>query len=177
MVLSADEVVRFLEAIPTLKSRTALTTVYAAVLRLSEVVLLKIADIESQRMVIRASKARAARTVSCSPHSYCAPAIGGWLGHSAGCSSAVTWTGRSIPQYCTPPALRPTWRRACKKVTVHSLRHSFATHLLENGADLRIIQLLLGHASLASTARYTTKAISNTPSPLDRLRLEVVPPG
>ena len=81
---------------------------------------------------------------------------------NAACRSAVTATGLS------------------KRVTVHTLRHSFATHLLENGTDIRIIQVLLGHAHLSSTAHYTqvsNKTICSTTSPLDRLRLEVTPPG
>jgi site-specific recombinase XerD len=94
--------------------------------------------------------------------------------------------GRDDERPLVPKVLHAACRSASaaaglsKQVTVHTLRHSFATHLLESGAEVRIIQVLLDRASLASTACHTrvaTKTISNTPSPLDRLRLEVVPSG
>ena len=184
VVLSADEVVRFLEAVPSLKSRTALTTAYAAGLRASEVVLLKVADIDSERMVIRVEHGKGGkdRYVMLSPQllrilrSYWRLARPQhWL-----------FPGRDEDRPLAPTVLHAACRSAraaaglSKQVTVHTLRHSFATHLLENGTDIRIIQVLLGHTNLSSTARYTqvsTKTIRNTPSPLDRLRLEVVPPG
>ena len=183
VVLSANEVARFLEAIPSLKSRIALTTVYAAGLRVSEAVMLKIADIDSGRLVIRVEPGKGGedRYVMLSPQLL--RILRGYWRRTR--PQRWLFPGRAEDRPLEPTTLHAACRSAraaaglAKEVTPHTLRHSFATHLLENGADIRIIQVLLGHANLQSTAHYArvaTKTISQTPSPLDRLRVEVVPP-
>ena len=183
-ILSADEVVRFLEAVPSLKARAALTTAYAAGLRASEAVSLKVADIDSDRMVIQVRHGKGAkdRTVMLSLQllailrTYWRLARpGDWLFPGRG-------PDKPIDVQVLHAACRSATKAAAlvKQVSVHTLRHSFATHLLESGVDIRIIQVLLGHSSLSTTARYThvaTTTIAATRSPLDRLSLEVVPPA
>jgi len=182
IVLSADEVVRFLEAVPSLKTRTALTAAYAVGLRASEAVGLKLCDIDSKRMVMRVEHGKGgkdryvmlpAQLLNILRTYWRLARPKDWL-----------FPGRDGP--IDVQVLYSACRSACaaaklgKRVTVHTLRHSFATHLLENGTDIRIIQVLLGHNNLSSTARYTrvsTGLIARTESPLERLKLEVVPPA
>jgi len=181
--LSADEVVRFLEAVSSLKARVALTTAYAAGLRVSEVAALRVRDIDSQRMVVRIGHGKGGKERggmrSASPvgilRSY-------W--HLAR-PKPFLFPGRMGDTPINPTVLHAACRSAAvaaglnKRVSVHVLRHSFATHLLESGVDIRIIQVLLGHENLSTTARYTrvsTGVIATTESPLDRLALQVTPP-
>ncbi len=184
VVLSADEVVRFLEAVPSLKARTALTTAYAAGLRASEAAGLRVADIDSERMVIQVRHGKGGKdhTVMLSAQLLTILRTYWRLARPA------TWLfpGRHESKPIDVQVLHAACRSARaaaglgKRVTVHTLRHSFATHLLESGVDIRIIQVLLGHNNLSTTARYTrvaTTTIAGTESPLDRLSLEVVPPG
>ncbi|HEY0419353.1 MAG TPA: tyrosine-type recombinase/integrase [Acetobacteraceae bacterium] len=184
VVLGADEVVRFLEAVAGLKHRAALTTAYAAGLRVSEVVSLKVANIDSSRMVIRIEQGKGAKD----RYVMLSPQLLGILRSYWQLTRPVHWLfpGRDADHPRHPTALHGACRSAQaaagldKRVTVHTLRHSFATHLLESGTDIRIIQALLGHNNLQTTARYTqvaTSTIGRTPSPLDRLRLEVTPPA
>jgi integrase/recombinase XerD len=183
VVLSAEEVVAFLEAVPSLKTRTALTTAYAAGLRASEAVGLKVADIDSGRMVIRVEHGKGGKD----RYVMLSAQLLGILRIYWRLARPTRWLfpGRDETKPLDIQVLHAACRSACaaaglaKHVTVHTLRHSFATHLLESGTDIRIIQALLGHNSLHTTARYThvaTSTIGRTPSPLDRLRLEVTPP-
>ncbi len=184
VVLSTDEVVRFLEAVPSLKARTALTTAYAAGLRASEAVGLKVGDIDSGRMVIRVEHGKGGKD----RYVMLSAQLLGILRIYWRLARPAEWLfpGREESKPIDVQVLHSACRSARiaagldKRVTVHTLRHSFATHLLENGTDIRIIQVLLGHANLSSTARYTQVSaglIRRTESPLDRLKLEVVPPA
>jgi site-specific recombinase XerD len=181
VVLSTDEMARFLAALEDPKHRAPLMTAYAAGLRLSEVAGLRVADIDSTRMVIhvRQGKGQKDRDVMLSPRlltvlreywEACRP-------------GPFLFPGREPDR---PVALR-TVQMVCrgaleasgpgKHVHMHTLRHSFATRLLEAGTDLRTIQVLLGHHSFSTAARYlhlTTAALRSTRSPFDGLG---VPPG
>jgi integrase/recombinase XerD len=183
VVLSPEEVARLLDAAPSLKYKTALSVAYGAGLRASEVVALKVSDIDSQRMVIRVEqgKGRKDRYVMLSPHlldllrawwQLARPQ--GWL--FPGQNRLNPLTTRQLNRACHAAAHRA---EIDKRVSLHTLRHSFATHLLEQNIDIRVIQVLLGHAKLDTTALYTrvaTKTIQQVMSPLDRITLTQAEP-
>lgn len=176
VVLSPEEVLQFLDCVGSIKHRAILTTCYAAGLRISEAVRLKPADIDSPRMVIRVEQGKGQndRYVMLSPK---------LLETLRGYWRAVRpneWlfegnvSGQPISTSAVDLACRKARRLSGirKPITPHSLRHGFAVHLLESGTDIRTIQLLLGHRSLTTTARYlriATSKVCSTSSPLDLL--------
>jgi site-specific recombinase XerD len=176
VILSPEEVLQFLGCVGNTKHRAILTSCYAAGLRISESVHLKAPDIDSQRMVIRVDqgKGRKDRYVMLSPklletlRSYWrAVRPKDWLFEG-------DIPGQPITTNAVELACRKARRlsRMHKPITPHSLRHAFAVHLLEAGTDVRTIQLLLGHRSLATTARYlriATSKVCSASSPLDLL--------
>lgn len=183
VVLSPEEVARLLDAAPGLKYKAALSVAYGAGLRVSEVVALKVSDIDSKRMVIRIEqgKGRKDRYVMLSPHllellrawwKLARPQ--GWL--FPGQNRLNPLTTRQLNRACHAAADKAG---IGKPVSMHTLRHSFATHLLEQNIDIRVIQVLLGHAKLDTTALYTrvaTKTIQQVMSPLDRITLTQAEP-
>jgi integrase/recombinase XerD len=176
LILSPEEVLHFLPCVQQLNHRVILTSCYAAGLRISEAVRLKAPAIDSQRMVIRVEQGKgqkdryvmlSARLLEILRNYWKATRPKEWL-----------FPGDKPGQ----PISRNTVEHACMKahqlsgltkpVTPHSLRHAFAVHLLESGTDIRTIQLLLGHRSLVTTARYlriATTKVCSTSSPLDLL--------
>lgn len=182
-VLTQDEVLRFLEAIEGVKYRTVFATIYAAGLRISEAARLQVHDIDSRRMVIHVvqGKGRKDRLVMLSAQLLAMlrdywkqERPRHWLFPGADAERPVT--ARSLQR-----AFRIAAARAGlgSTVSVHTLRHSFATHLLEQGVELRVIQELLGHRQITSTTRYArvaTKMIRKIQSPLEALNLAFASP-
>jgi integrase/recombinase XerD len=182
-VLSVNEVARFLDAVPDVKSRAILITAYAAGLRVSEVAALRVGDIDSQRMTLRvaAGKGGKERLVMLSPK-LLAVLRAYWKVERP---SDWLFPGRAKGEHVSIRTVQLACKTARqnaglgKPVSMHTLRHSFATHLLEAGTDLCTIQLLLGHRSLSSTARYlhvATTTVCAAASPFERLDLGIPAP-
>jgi integrase/recombinase XerD len=176
VVLSVQEVARFFKAIPSLKHRTILMLAYGAGLRIGEAVRVRVADIDRQRKVLRVQQGKGKKD----RYTLLSPALQEIL-------DRYCWAARPedllfTTRFQDRPITDSTVQRVCiqarkdagidKRISPHTLRHSFATHLLEAGTDLRVMQVLLGHASPKTTAIYThvsTALIGRTVSPLDTL--------
>lgn len=185
VVLSVDEAKRFMASATHPKFKAALAVAYGAGLRVSEVVALKVSDIDSKRMAIRVEQGKGSRD----RYAMLSPVLlehlrdwwrfanqqgqmfeGGWL--FPGLNPIDHMTARHLSRICKQTANAASIE---KNVSMHTLRHSFATHLLEAKVDIRIIQVLLGHAQLSTTARYTqvaTDLLKEVISPLDTLSIK-----
>jgi integrase/recombinase XerD len=176
VVLSHEEILLFFDHVTGMKNRAALMTCYGSGLRVSEAVALRIADIDSRRMLIRVEQGKGQKDRYAMLSERLLQVLRRyWMAFQPRHYLFPSWRENrhmgttSLQLACREAAARAGLR---KKITVHTLRHSFATHLLENGTDLRVIQVLLGHEQIDTTARYTRvspQLVSATMSPLDRL--------
>ena len=176
IVLSPEEVARLLEAAPGPKYKAALGAAYGAGLRVSEVVALKVSDIDSNRMLLRIEQGKGRKDRFAMLSERLLELLRDW--YRIARPPLWLFSGRDLMLPLTTRQLNRAVHAAAemaeitKRVTPHTLRHSFATHLLEQNIDIRVIQVLLGHAKLDTTALYTrvaTNAIRAVTSPLDRL--------
>jgi integrase/recombinase XerD len=182
VVLSPEEVRRLIAAAANLKHQTALSVAYGAGLRASEVVALKVGDIDSQRMTLRIEqgKGRRDRYAMLSPVLLERLRVWWRVARAQGCMLDGGWLFPGLDPK-DPLSTRQLTRaihaaaeaaNIDKRVSMHTLRHSFATHLLEQKEDIRVIQVLLGHRQIETTTLYTqvaTDLLRKVISPLDRL--------
>ncbi len=192
VVLSPDEVARLLDATTCLKHQAALSVAYGAGLRVAEVAHLKVADIDSERMLLRVERGKGGQHRNAMLSTGLLALLRQWwkVGRQQGVMHRDGWLFPG--QHAMKPISTRQLHRIvveaahaadiAKRVGPHTLRHSFATHLLEDGTDIRVIQVLLGHAKLDNTAFYTkvaTRTVHAVTSPLDKLGLfkmgEIVP--
>ncbi len=182
VILSPEEVARLLDHSPGLKARAALSLAYGAGLRASEVVSLKVADIDPERQVIRIEQGKGRKDRYAMLSDDLLELLRAWW--RAGREKAVMlpdgwlFPGQNPVNHQTTRQLSRIFHGAKdaagidKKVSLHTLRHCFATHLLEQGVDIRVIQVLLGHAKLNTTAHYSqvdSRALRAVKSPLELL--------
>ena len=183
-VLSVDEVARLLAGANNPKHRAALAVAYGTGLRASEVVHLKVSDIDSERMIVRVVQGKGQRDRYAMLSPSLLELLRAWWrqGHAQGKMRPGGWLfpGRNPVNPLSTRQLNKACHLAAdaaglkQRVSMHTLRHSFATHLLENKVDIRVIQVLLGHRKLETTARYShvaTRMLSEVTSPLEQLAL------
>ena len=177
VILSPEEVLRILAAVRSVKHKAIMATAYAAGLRISEVCGLRLADIDSQRrrLHIRAGKGKKDRYVMLGESLL---ALLRQYYQAARPEGEYLFPGQKPQRHITPSAVRQVLQRVIrqtglvKRVTMHTLRHCFATHLLEAGTDIRILQVLLGHSSIRTTLRYThitDRLVQKLVSPLEMI--------
>jgi integrase/recombinase XerD len=184
VVLSRDEVARLLNATTCVKHQAALSVAYGAGLRVAEVAALKVTDIDSERMLIRVERGKGGRYRNAMLPGDLLILLRQWwkVGRQQGVMHRDGWLfpGQHLGKPISTRQLHRIVVEAAqaaqipKRVGPHTLRHSFATHLLEDGVDIRVIQALLGHAKLENTAFYTrvaTRTVRAVTSPLDKLRM------
>jgi site-specific recombinase XerD len=178
VILSPEEVLRVLAAISSVKYKAIIATAYAAGLRISEVCGLRLADIDSQRrrLHIRAGKGKKDRYVMLGESLL---ALLRQYYQEARPKGEYLFPGQKPQRPISTTAVRQVLRKViretglAKRVTMHTLRHCFATHLLEAGTDIRILQVLLGHSSIRTTLRYThitDRLVQKLVSPLDMIQ-------
>ena len=183
VVLSREEVAEILACAPSAKAQTALSLAYGAGLRGAEVVRLKTTDIDAERMVIRVRRGKGDKDRTAMLSASLLTQLRQWY-RQARSRREIEPGGWLFCGYRSNHLSRRQLNRLFhqaadaagigKKVSLHSLRHAFATHLLEQGTDIRLIQVLLGHKKLGTTARYAhvaSKALLDVDSPLDHLPL------